>query len=520
MAGEPGPVAAGQQPEAVGQPLRDVGDGEHAEPGGGQLDGQRQAVEAADDLDDGTDRLLVQDEAGRDGGGPVDEQADGGVRGRGPRVGVRRREGQRGERGEDLAVDGQRLAAGRQHPDVGDLAQDLVDQPGRGVDQVLAVVDHEQAATPVQRADEPLGGVLRAAVGSVGHPGVPQPQGRERRVGHAAGLRDRRQLDQPRGTVARVEPAGRGLHREAGLPRAARPDDRHEPARPQGAEHPLQVGLAPDEAGPAQRQVVVPGGGAHDRVRLDLAAQQPQVQGGELGPRVGAQLVGEDPAGVLVRGQRLGAPPGRGERAQEEQPEAFVEGVLGDQRRQLVDDRRRPRPTGSAHSARPRAAARRSAAQRSTRARRVRRVPGVDERLPTPQRERGGVRLGRGREVARLPRRVAAVDLDAAAAASTSAASTHQPVAPRLLDDQPGGAERAPQPGDQRLQGVGRLGGRRVAPDRLDELVGADRASGVDREPAQQRPQPRPLGVTSTPSRSTRNGPSSPTCTPPPSSPR
>ena len=49
--GQRGAAAAGQQPEAVGQPRGDVVQRHRAQPGRGQLDGQRQPVEPAHDLD-------------------------------------------------------------------------------------------------------------------------------------------------------------------------------------------------------------------------------------------------------------------------------------------------------------------------------------------------------------------------------------------------------------------------------------------------------------------------------------
>ena len=50
--GHRGAVAAGQQPEPVGQPGGDLPDRQHPQPRRGQFDGQRQPVESADDLDD------------------------------------------------------------------------------------------------------------------------------------------------------------------------------------------------------------------------------------------------------------------------------------------------------------------------------------------------------------------------------------------------------------------------------------------------------------------------------------
>jgi hypothetical protein len=43
-------TAAGQQPEPVGQPTGDLGERQHPQPGGGELDRQRQAVKPPDDI--------------------------------------------------------------------------------------------------------------------------------------------------------------------------------------------------------------------------------------------------------------------------------------------------------------------------------------------------------------------------------------------------------------------------------------------------------------------------------------
>jgi hypothetical protein len=51
--------------------------------------------------------------------------------------------------------------------------------------------------------------------------------------------------------------------------------------------------------------------------------------------------------------------------------------------------------------------------------------------------------------------------------------------------------QQAAQAGDQRLEGVGRPRRRVLVPDRVDELAGEHHPVGVERQPDQQRPQPR-----------------------------
>jgi NAD(P)-dependent dehydrogenase (short-subunit alcohol dehydrogenase family) len=76
----------------------------------------------------------------------------------------------------------------------------------------------------------------------------------------------------------------------------------------------------------------------------------------------------------------------------------------------------------------------------------------------------------------------------------------------QLVPARPGGhrhaGDRAAQPGHQRLDGVGGVGGlvvAVVAPERVGERVHADPATGVQGQPRQQRPQPRTADLDGTP---------------------
>lgn len=213
------------------------------------------------------------------------------------------------------------------------------------------------------------------------------------------------------------------------------------------------------------------------------------MQRGQLAPGVGAELLGEHPARVLVRRQRLRRPSGRGERAHEEQPETFVEGVRGHQLDQVVDDGRRVSGRQGAGGATP-GGGEAEGVPAGDVGGGVRGGPGVDQRLSTSQGEGLGVRPCRGSELSGGLRGVAPDDRGPQPVRVDVARRQHQPVARRLLHDRGGVPERAPQPRDERLQRVGGLGRRSVRPDRVDELVVADPAARVDREPAQQRPQP------------------------------
>ena len=84
--------------------------------------------------------------------------------------------------------------------------------------------------------------------------------------------------------------------------------------------------------------------------------------------------------------------------------------------------------------------------------------------------------------------------------------ATVEPVARCGLLDHGRVAQGAAQPGDQRLQGADRVGGRVVAPDRVDELGARDDRAGVDGQPGDEPAQPRPGDVEDARPRAPRAG--------------
>jgi len=115
------------------------------DPGGGQLDGKRQAVQPAADLGDGADVLAGEPEPRSDRLRPLGEQPHGGVLSRRPGVpgGTRRRDGERGNREFMLPAEPERAPAGHQHLQAGRCGQQLGEQRSRA-GHLLEVVQHEQ----------------------------------------------------------------------------------------------------------------------------------------------------------------------------------------------------------------------------------------------------------------------------------------------------------------------------------------------------------------------------------------
>ncbi len=144
VAGERGAAASGQQPEPVVKPAGDLRRGQRAEPCAGQLDGQRKAVQAPADLGHRRQVLWSQPESEPRGGGPVGEQPQRGHLQRVTHVDRRRWHRERRHRIDLLARGGQRLTGRGQDPHPRAAAQDLLGQPGAGVDEMLAVVQHDE----------------------------------------------------------------------------------------------------------------------------------------------------------------------------------------------------------------------------------------------------------------------------------------------------------------------------------------------------------------------------------------
>ena len=139
-----GAGSGGEQGEPVREPFGDLDRRHRRDPGGGELERERHAVEGRAIGADRGQVVRVEHQPGPDGAGPFGEQLRGGVPEHRAGRDVRRRRVQRPDRHLHLVGDGERLPAGGEHRDVGAVTEDVVDERGGRVDDVLAVVDQEQ----------------------------------------------------------------------------------------------------------------------------------------------------------------------------------------------------------------------------------------------------------------------------------------------------------------------------------------------------------------------------------------
>ena len=159
LAWQHGSSAAGEEPERVVETGRQRRDGHRSHACGGELDRQRDAVQAGADLRDVGSSVLVDGKVGACGAGPVDEQPHGVIAGerleRGVRSGLRCP--QRRDPPGDLARHAERLAARDQDTDCWTGTEEPLDELSNCVEDVLGVVERDQRrAVLVEVADQPL----------------------------------------------------------------------------------------------------------------------------------------------------------------------------------------------------------------------------------------------------------------------------------------------------------------------------------------------------------------------------
>jgi hypothetical protein len=193
-------AACAEQVEALAQVRGDLVERERGRAGRGELDGQRHAVQAPADLLHGADGVIRGIEARPRRGGALAEQP----------LGL----GQGGHPPGDLVGAVQRLAARGQDAHAGPGAQNLLGQAGARVDQVLAVVEHDQRLPRGQIRDQRLQGGARC--------GDRHADGQRRRLRHQLRVAEARQVDKPRAVGQLRQRVGGGLERQPRLAAAPR----------------------------------------------------------------------------------------------------------------------------------------------------------------------------------------------------------------------------------------------------------------------------------------------------------
>ncbi len=248
-------VPAGEQPQALVETGRQLGQRQRPQPHRGQLDRQRQPVEPLAEPDDVRQVPRGKGEPGDRGRGALDKQLDRGARvdpaGRLVRAQRVIRIGRPGnrervERAGVLAADVERLAAGGQQGDLRRAGDQGLGQHRAGVDQVLAAVEDKQQPAAAELVEQLL---------SPGAwPGPWQPERAGDRVRHQPRVAHPGQLDQA-GTVgeAWLRP-GRRPQRQPGLADAGRPGHGDQPGARQQLVQPGKLRLPADKRGGLHRQ--------------------------------------------------------------------------------------------------------------------------------------------------------------------------------------------------------------------------------------------------------------------------
>ncbi len=145
-----GAAAARQQAEALAESLRDLGRCQRPDAGRGELDRERDAVEAPADLQHRADVAFVDGEVGADGRRPLREETDGvAVEGR-LEAGALGCDAEAPDDDEPLARHAEALPARREDRDPGAPLRDLAHDVGHRGDHVLAVVEHEEQLLALQ----------------------------------------------------------------------------------------------------------------------------------------------------------------------------------------------------------------------------------------------------------------------------------------------------------------------------------------------------------------------------------
>ena len=245
-----GPAAARQEPEPVVEAGRDLLDRERPHPRRGELDRERDAVEAATELGHRPGVLVGHAERGHDRPRPLDEQTAGvhrlEVAGGHALAEVGRR--QRGDRQDGLAGHAERLAARDHHADARARPDEGLRQLGALSQDRVAVVEDEQQPLAAQvfddrRQERPSGG-------------LGQPEGGDHRRQHEVGVGQVAALDDPGAVLELVQQRPRQPKPDPGLAHPTGTGQRQERRPLEDLRGLVDLALAADEARDLEAEVV------------------------------------------------------------------------------------------------------------------------------------------------------------------------------------------------------------------------------------------------------------------------
>ena len=205
LAGRCGAAPGRQQPKPLIEMGEDVGDGARTHPRRGQFDRERDAVEATTQLRQCRDVVVADGEAVARVSRPIDEQVHG-VGSKHALGCIFARHRQRRDRHDPFAGHREPFAARGQDPRIARARHQPQRQMRRGVDHVLAVVEHQQQGTLLERLDDAIFDRLSRLLLHSQH--APDGLRDHRRIG------DARQFHEPRtvgigGQHSRRRPAAR-----------------------------------------------------------------------------------------------------------------------------------------------------------------------------------------------------------------------------------------------------------------------------------------------------------------------
>ena len=242
VAGVGGPPRAGQDAEALGQPFGELLRAHRPHRRRRQLEGEGHAVESDADLGDRLAGVVVEHEVRLGGLGPLGEQADGGdLPERVEPFLAARRHRERRHRPHDLTGDAEGLTAGGQHVHARAPPQQQLDELAGRVQDVFAVVEHQQEVLRRQQLGD---GVGEGPVGALLH-----VEGVGDGGGDRALLAHRSQLDEADPLRVRGRDGGGQPVGQAGLAHTAGPEEGEDAAGVEEAQGQLEVALPTDERG-------------------------------------------------------------------------------------------------------------------------------------------------------------------------------------------------------------------------------------------------------------------------------